>query len=556
MMKQDGHKDLFSWKNRLKRFKRDNNRWSMYALAIAFLIALPIFAIGFKLFSGPGETWSHIVQHLLWDYTSNSLFLFLVCGLMVVVIGVTCAWLISRYEFPFRPQLEWLLILPLAIPSYIVAYAYAGIFDYGGSLELILRYFELSMTKVDIMNRFGLAFVLSISLFPYVYVSARAFFLNQANNLLEASRMLGAGEGQTFFKLMLPLARPAIIAGLILVLMEVLNDYGAAKYYGVNTFTTGIFRAWFSIGEPETAVYLSALLIVIVFSLILLERWERKNVRVSDNKSNSGGINRIRPARRWKRWMIFIPVFVPVLLGFILPVSQLIYWATLTADKVLGPAFFQLSLQSFGIALIASLFAVILATFLIYFSKWSPLPFIQNVTKIGVLGYAIPGAVIAVGVLIPALGFDKWLIKIGESLLGIDIGLIFTGSLVVLIYAYCVRFLAVAYNPIESTSQKVGQSIPDSSKMLGVGNAKTFFRVEFPLIKTGIFSAFILVFIDVLKELPLTLILKPFRVNTLAVKAYEYASDEMVMESAIPSLLIIVTAVLPVILLNRLLLNR
>lgn len=528
----------------------------MYTLAIVCFIALPIFAIGFKLFSGPGETWSHIVKYLLWDYTANSLFLFVVCGIAVVVIGVTCAWLISRYKFPFRQHLEWLLILPLAIPSYIVAYAYAGIFDYGGSLELILRYFQMGMTKIDIMNRLGLAFVLSISLFPYVYVSARAFFLNQANNLLEASKMLGVGERRTFFRLMLPLARPAIVAGLILVLMEVLNDYGAAKYYGVNTFTTGIFRAWFSIGEPETAVYLSALLIIIVFGLILLERWQRKNVRVSDNKSNSGGINRIRPDRRWKRWMIFATVFIPVLLGFIIPVSQLLYWASLTADKVFGPKFFQLSLQSFGIALTASLFVVTLATFLIYFSKWSPLDFIRNIAKISVLGYAIPGAVIAVGVLIPALAFDKWLIKIAGSLLGIDIGLLFTGSLVVLIYAYCVRFLAVAYNPIESTSQKVGQSIPDSSKMLGAGNASTFFRVEFPLIKTGIFSAFILVFIDILKELPLTLILKPFRVNTLAVKAYEYASDEMVMESAIPSLLIIVAAVLPVLLLNRLLLNK
>lgn len=528
----------------------------MYTLAIVFFIALPILSIGFKLFSGPGETWSHIVKHLLWHYTANSLFLFAVCGFIVVAIGVTCGWLISRYEFIFRRQLEWLLILPLAIPSYIVAYAYAGIFDYGGSAELLLRYFQLGPFRIDFMNRYGLAFVLSISLFPYVYVSARAFFLNQANNLIEASKMLGVGERKTFFRLILPLARPAIVAGLILVLMEVLNDYGAAKYYGVNTFTTGIFRAWFSIGEPETAVYLSALLIIIVFALILLERWQRKNVRVSNTRSNTGSITRLRPDRRWKRLLIFGTVFIPVLLGFILPVCQLLYWASLTWDKVLGPELLQISLQSFGIAITAAFFAVVLATFLIYFSKWSPLAFVRNSAKMSILGYAIPGAVIAVGVLIPSLGLDRWLIKIWKSLLGIDIGLIFSGSLVVLIYAYCVRFLAVAYNPIESTSQKVGQSIPDSSKMLGAGNARTFFRIEFPLIRTGIFSAFILVFIDILKELPLTLILKPFRVNTLAVKAYEYASDEMVMESAIPSLLIILTAVIPVILLNRMFLNK
>src|SRR5690606_5627731 len=212
---------------------------------------------------------------------------------------------------------------------YIVGYAYAGIFDYGGSLDMLFRQFNLDFIRIDIMNRTGLAFILSISLFPYVYVSARAFFLNQANNLLEASKMLGINEGKTFFKLMLPLARPAIIAGLILVIMEVLNDYGAASYYGVNTFTTGIFRSWFSLEEPETAVYLSALLIAIIFALILFEKWQARKVKFTSAKTNSTQMQR-RVLTKPMKWLLFCVVFLPVLLGFVLPLLQLIYWAVLT----------------------------------------------------------------------------------------------------------------------------------------------------------------------------------------------------------------------------------
>ncbi len=555
-MRQAGNNsDIFSLKYRLRRLQRDSNKWSIFTLAIVLFLALPVISIGVKLLDGPGETWSHIVDHLLIDYIGNSLFLVFACSVLVLLFGISSAWFVSRFEFPFREQMEWLLILPLAIPSYIVAYAYAGIFDYGGSMDLLFRWIGLDFIRIDIMNKSGLAFILSVSLFPYVYVSARAFFLNQASNLLEASKMLGVGELKSFFNLMLPLARPAIIAGLILVLMEVLNDYGAAQYYGVNTFTTGIFRAWFSLEEPETAVYLSALLIIIVFALILFEKWQRRKKKFSPLKSNDIYTHR-KLISTWPRTGIFIAVLFPVLLGFFLPVSQLIYWAYLTYSKVFNPDFLMLSLQSFGIAILTAAVTVFFATLLIYFSKWSFLGFIRNLARMGILGYAIPGAVIAIGIMIPTLAFDKWLINMLDYFFNIQSGFLIHGTLVALVYAYCVRFLAVAFNPIESTALKVNSSIPDSSKMLGVGNLRTFMKIELPLIKTGLLSAFILVFIDVLKELPLTLILKPFDVNTLAVKAFEYASDEMVMEASIPSLFIIFTAALPVIFLNKLLIKK
>lgn len=249
-------------------------------------------------------------------------------------------------------------------------------------------------------------------------------------------------------------------------------------------------------------------------------------------------------------------VLIPVFLGFLVPVAQLTYWAVLTADKVFNLNLILLSLESFGIAFVTALVTVGFATLLIYFAKWSSLGPIKSISRLGILGYAIPGAVVAIGIMIPTLAVDKWLIGMLNDHFSIDSGFLIHGTLLALVYAYCVRFLAVAYNPIEATGMKVSKSIPDSSRMLGVGNFKTFFRIEFPLIRTGILSAIILVFIDVMKELPLTLILKPFHINTLAVKAFEYASDEMVMQAAIPSLFIIFTATIPVIFLNRMLIKE
>src|SRR5690554_1655392 len=551
-MKQDGSSHIFSLKNRILRLKRDSSRWSLLSIAIVFFIALPVLAIILNLFKGPGETWGHIVRNLLGQYISNSFFLLALCSVLVLLFGVTTSWFVSRYEFPLRKQMEWLLILPLAIPSYIVAYAYAGVFDYGGTFELFLRLFGIEAVRIDVMNRIGLAFVLSISLFPYVYVSSRTFFVNEANNLLEASKVLGVGEVTSFFKLVLPLARPAIVAGLVLVFMEVLNDYGAAAYYGVNTFTTGIFRSWFSLEEPETAIYLSAILVIIVFALLLFEKWQRRNKQFANNKSGSHYIHR-KKLSRTGQWLMFLFVLTPVALGFFIPLIQLLYWAFLTFSKVFDFSFLQLSLQSFGIAFITAFITVLVATLLIFSTKWNKLGFVKTLSRLGVLGYAIPGAVVAIGIMIPTLTLDKWLIDFLYTSFGIRTGFLINGTLVALVYAYLVRFLAVAYGPIESTSLKVSATIPDTSKTLGVGNFKTFFKIEFPLIKTGLLGAFILVFIDVLKELPLTLILKPYDINTLAVKAYEYASDERIMEAAIPSLFIIFTAAIPVIFLNRLL---
>ncbi|SDG93412.1 ABC transporter permease [Psychroflexus sediminis] len=538
-------------KNRFFKLKRDLNRWSLLLLLVLGIVSIPILTIGFKLFGGPGESWNHIVDYVLFDYLKNSFLLALFCSIIVILFGVTTAWLVSRFEFPFRKQLEWLLILPLSVPAYIMAYAYAGVFGYSGIFSKFMGFIGIGDFRIEIMNIYGLSLILSISLFPYVYVSSRTFFLAQATNLLEASRMLGISEFKSFFKLIFPLARPAIIAGLVLVLMEVLNDYGAASYYGVSTFTTGIFRSWFSLGEPETAIYLSAILLLIVFGLILFEKWQRRHLKFTSAKTSKQNYNsRIKPRKVNQMWFSII-CFIPVFLGFILPVIQLFIWLKQTFSTVWTAEFISITLESFGIAFLTASVTVFVALLLLFFTKWNKIRLLKISSKLGVLGYAIPGIIIAIGVLIPSLYLDKWLIE-----KNITSKLILNATLIALVYAYVVRFLAVAYQPLESSSLKIDRSLSDSSKVLGQGNFKTFFKIEFPLIRVGLLSAFILVFIDILKELPLTLIMKPYDVNTLAVKAFEYASDEMVSSAALPSLLIILTALIPAIFLNKLLLKN
>ncbi|MCD8410957.1 ABC transporter permease [Tenacibaculum finnmarkense] len=532
-------------KNKFQNIRRDASKWSIFLLIIVLFVAIPILTVFINLFYGPGETWGHFLEHLLPNYLKNSLILIIGTSILTLFFGISSAWIVSRYHVPFRKQLEWLLIIPLAIPSYITAYAYAGIFDYGG---IVAKVFSL---KIDVMNHAGLIFVLSISLYPYIYVASRAFFLNQSNNIIEASKLLGASERKTFFKLILPLARPAFAGGLVLVLMEVLNDYGAAKYYGISTFTTGIFRAWFSLEEPETAIYLSAILVIIIFLLITVEKWQRRKIGYFNATKNHQKVTRETVSKRL-RITFFMIAFTPVLFGFLLPFMQLLYWAFLTYKEVFTSEFITIAFQSFGIATISAFTTVVFALLLIFLSKWNRLSILKSIAKIGVLGYAIPGAVIAVGVLIPTLSLDKWLVTFMKTNFDIKIGFIINGTIMVLVYAYLVRFLAVAYNPIESNSLKFGKSLSEASKLLGSGTLKTFIKIEFPLLKPAILSAFILVFVDVMKELPLTLILKPYHINTLAVKAYEYASDELIAEAALPAICIILTGILPILFLNRL----
>lgn len=532
------------------------NKWTGYSLLILLLVATPLFTIFIKLFNSPGASWSHIANNLLLGYFQNTVLLLLGVAAMTFLLGVSTAWLVSNYEFPGRRYFEWLLILPLGFPGYIMAYTYVGLLDYTGPIQVFFRNtFDIQVkgSLVDIMNLPGAIFILSITLFPYVFLISRSSFLQQSKTLQEASFLLGANRFKTFFKVALPMARPAIVAGIALASMEVLNDYGTVKYFGVNTFTTGIFRAWFSLGDSTTAIYLAAILMVFVFVILYLESLQRGNRQYSTINSIQKPTSRIHPTLGKK--MLYTSICTSIfLLSFLFPFLQLVHWVSLTYSKVVNQEFFLLIFRSFGLAAASGLVVVILSIVLLYALRLSPFRWVKSITKIATLGYAIPGAVIAVGVMIPFIALDKW---VYSTLFTSQVaGLFFSGTLFALVFAYIVRFMAVGYNPVEAGFQKIGIHVNEASRLLGVRSTKTLWKIDLPLIKTSLVSGILLVFVDVLKELPLTLILRPFNYQTLATKAFDMATNEMIAESANAALIIILTGIIPIIFLNRLIKKR
>ncbi|MEX0856223.1 MAG: iron ABC transporter permease [Gemmatimonadota bacterium] len=529
--------------------------WTLATLGAVVLVLLPLFSVFLGVLGESSETWRHLASTVLADYLRNSAVLVVGVGFLTMVIGVGTAWLVTTCAFPGRRLFEWALILPLSIPTYIMAYTYAGIFAHTGPLQTGLQVaFDPATTaglRTGLMSLPGAGVLMALVLYPYVYLITRTSFLKQSGGILETSRILGRSSWDTFSRVALPMARPAVVAGVTLVLMEVLNEYGAVRYFGVTTFTTGIFRAWFSLGDPPAALRLSAYLLLFVFTLILLERWQRGRARFDDVSG------RARPAARftltgWRRWGATTACAIPVTLGFAVPVLQLFSWATRAAPSYLDGQFLRLMANSFALAIGASGLTIFTALLIVYSVRLAPTPFLRMAARASSLGYSIPGAVIAVGVLIPFIWIDRRLAAFLQGIAGISVGLVITGTVVALLFAYLVRFLAVALNPIDSGFERTCGNLDESARSLGASPMKTLFRVDLPLLRGTLLSAALLVFVDVLKELPLTLILRPFNFDTLATRAFQLAMDEQLARASLPSLLIIATGIVPVILLSKL----
>ena len=522
---------------KIKHFKRDFNKWTVLIVSVSLFLAIPVFSILISLFRGSGEMWEHITTYFLFDYIKNSIILIFGTGLLTFTIGTSSAWIISRYTFRYNKIIEWLLFMPLAIPSYIVAYTYVGLIGNGGTFIEILRDFGFSVIRVEMMNIYGLIWVLSFSLYPYVYAGTRTIFQSYPSQLKHTASLLGVSNKKYFLSVALPLASPAIIGGLFLVFMEVLNDYGAAKYYGVSTFTTGIFRTWTALEDLQSSIYLSAILVILVFILVLIVKWlrgRRSYNLTQTNYNQKNADNRVKISGLKKILYLGI-LLIPILFGFILPLIQLVVWGIQTFDSMFNNDLIILGLESLSLGLSTALLVVFLACLLIYLSKWNYLKQFNVFSKIATLGYVIPGAIIGVGI----IRTSKSLTDLFSFQFNLEIGHLVYNSILVLIYAYLFRFIAVAYNSIEGNTLKLGKNLSESSYLLGYGKIKTFFKIDFPLLRNALISSFILVLIDVMKELPLTLILKPYNVSTLAVRAYEYAEDERVAEAALPALFLI-----------------
>jgi iron(III) transport system permease protein len=524
-------------------------------IAVALLAGLPVASVGLNLFvGGTSETWSHLSQTVLPEYIANSLWLCLGVGVGVGVVGVTTAWLTAMHEFPGRRFFEWALVLPLAVPAYVMAYVYTDFLQFVGPVQSSLRsLFGWEFGDYwfpDIRTLPGAMLMFICVLYPYVYLLARAAFIERASGMLEAARTLGMGPWRAFFWVSLPLARPAIVAGIALALMETLADYGTVAYFAVNTFTTGIYRAWFSLGDRVAAAQLAAMLLSFVLFLLMAERISRGRARYH----NTTGRNRPMAGARlsgFRGLAALLACAVPLLLGFVLPAALLLKMAFSDGDAQFGERFLILSRNSFLLAGTTALIGVLLALLLAYGARLSKSSFSGGLNRLVGLGYAVPGAVIAVGVLIPVTRLDHWLAGQWEAWFGNNPGLLLTGGIAALIYAYLVRFLAVALHTVESSLAKITSSMDDAARSLGLGQGETLRRVHTPLLRGSLLTAGLLVFVDVMKELPATLVMRPFNFDTLATQVYTLASDERLAEASTASLAIVAVGLLPLILLSR-----
>ena len=525
-----------------------------WVITIAIVMALPIIIIlGFVL-QPFNENWQHLLDNLLLEYISNSLLLMLGVSVGVLSMGIITAWLTASCEFPGRVFLSWLLLLPLAIPAYIIAYTYTGLLDFSGPVQGQIRvWFGWGYGDYwfpEIRSLTGAICMLSLVLYPYVYMMTRAAFLEQSISVLEASRTLGDSPLRGFLSVAIPLARPAIITGLSLALMETLADYGTVQYFGISTFTTGIFRAWYGLDDSVTSAQLASLLLSFVVILILLERYSRREAKFHNLSNRQSGSQRFQ-LNGWKAIAASLACSLPVIFGFIIPAAQLLYWTIATADQSLNNSFLSLAFNSLMLALMAAFVAVCLALILGYAKRLLATPSVAGAVTVASMGYAIPGTVIAIGVMLPLAWLDNTLDQWSRSTFDVSTGLLLSGTLFALIFAYTVRFLSVSIQAVDAGLSKIKPSMDDAGRSLGLSPFGVLKKIHFPLMRGTVFTALLLVFVDVLKELPATLILRPFDFNTLAVRAYEMASDERLADAGAPALMIVVVGIVPVILLSR-----
>ncbi len=530
------------------------NGIALAALLAAALVAAPLLSVALNVFvGGTGATWAHLADTVLPDYVVSSLVLCAVVAIGTAALGVGAAWLVTRHEFAGRAAFEWLLVLPLAMPAYVIAYAYTDLLQYVGPVQSALRrafgWSHGDYWFPDVRSLGGAAAMFVLVLYPYVYLLARTAFLERAGGMIEVGRSLGLTPWRSFVRLSLPLARPAIAAGVALALMETLADYGTVAYFGVQTFTTGIYRAWFSLGDRAAAAQLSLALLAFVVAVLALERASRGRSRYADATLRGRSVARV-PLRGVRALLALAACALPLLLGFVLPALVL---ARLASSTELLPLqhFAILAGNSVRLAGLTAAAAVALALLIAYAARAQRGTAMQAAHRLAGFGYALPGTVIAVGVLIPVTRLDHALAAALSSWAGIDPGLLFTGGIAALVYACVVRYLTAALQSVDAGLARITPSMEQASRSLGLTAGQTLARVHLPLLRGSVLTAALLVFIDVMKELPATLVMRPFNFDTLATSAYTLASDERLAEAATPALAIVAVGLGPMVLLCR-----
>lgn len=530
--------------------------WQLSTHLFAALAVLPVLAIVWLAFFPEENIWPHLISTSLPGYIKNTLTLMAGVGVGVFLTGVSTAWLVTHYEFPLRRQFEWMLLLPLAIPAYVIAYMYTDLLEFAGPIQQFIRSvfgWELASDYwfPNIRSMGGGILLMGLVLYPYVYLLARAAFLEQSPNLFEASRLLGHSPRRTFLTVSLPIARPAIVVGTALALMETLNDFGTIDFFAIRTLTAGLYDVWLGMGNLGGAAQISTTMLSFVILLLSLEYFGRRKQRFYQSARRFSDKTRVHLSRR-KAWWLTLFCAIPVIAGFFIPVLLLIKLAIVYFEVSWTAEFRNYALNSLLLSTGAAMMTLAIAIIIAYARRLHrSSKSILIASRLASLGYAVPGAVLAVGVIIPFAAMDNFIDALMRKHFDYSSGLLLSGTVFAIIFAYVVRFLAVSIGSIESSLSKVSESMDMAARTLGYSASTVLIKLHLPLIKGGILTAGMVVFVDSMKELPATLILRPFNFETLATQVYQFASDEMIGESALGSLFIVLVGMLPVIYLSR-----
>ena len=530
--------------------------WYALGWGTALLVLLPVLAVLWIALTPSENIWPHLAATVLPVYIKSTLILMLGTGVLSAIIGAGSAWLVTMCQFPGRRWFEWALLLPFAIPAYVVAYVYTDLMEYAGPIQTTLRELFGWQTMRDywfpeIRSMGGAITMLTLVLYPYVYLLARASFLEQSMTLRDASRMLGCSATRSFLKVSLPIARPAIAVGLSLVAMEAINDFGTVDFFAVKTLSAGVYDAWLNMGNVSAAAQISTVTLIAVILLITIERLSRARAK---QFTSSDRYKALQPyqLRGTKQLLATLFCLLPVLFGFILPAGTLAYFSINHAEQFLDSRFLGFAWNSFSLAAITAVIATLLALLMAYSKRlFAQRKGLTLAARMSTLGYALPGAVLAIGVIVPLAAFDNSIDAGARSLLGFSTGLLLSGTPFALVFAYCVRFIAVSGGSVEASLSKVTPGMDMAARSLGANVNRTLRDIHLPLIRGGLLTAVLVVFVDTMKELPATLILRPFNYDTLATYVYQYASDERIEQCAPGALLIVLVGIVPVILLSR-----
>ena len=525
--------------------------WRYFVFFIAAVVMIPVGVVVSSLFSPAGDIWQHLLETTLPGLLTNTFWLALGVVGGTSLLGVSLAWFTAIYEFPGRKFFSWALLLPFAIPAYVTAFVMLGIFDFTGPIQTTLRAWLGSDLPwfPDIRSRLGVIIVMTLAFYPYVYLLARNAFLTQGKRSLEAAQSLGYNRRQGFLYVTLPMARPWIAGGIMLALMETLADFGTVAVFNYDTFTTAIYKAWFSMFSLSAASQLASLLIIIVFILILLEQQLRAHMRYAETK-RSQHASRIKLSG-WRSWAVIGFIMLVLFFAFLLPVSQLVLWSVQSFSTDFDQRYAEFLWHSLLLAAFAAFITCMVAIMLVYAARRHHDRVTRTAIRVATIGYALPGTVLAVGVFVPITWLDARLSELAAYFFQIDTGLLFQGTLATMLIAFMTRFLAVGHFPIDSAMQRITRNIDEAARGLGLNSLTILRKIHIPVLRSGIFTAATLVFVDVMKEMPITLMTRPFGWDTLAVRIFEMTSEGEWEQAALPAVTLVLAGMIPIILFLR-----